>query len=103
MDDLAPIQPHHREDRAELDHDGEDAAGIVEAEQRARQSAVRGGRDGQELGEPLNDPEQRGGRAESRSVGGLATPVRLAGLRAPARAAAAACARPSPWPRAAAR
>jgi hypothetical protein len=38
VDDLFPIQPHHREDRSELDHDGEHAAGIVEPQQRAPMS-----------------------------------------------------------------
>ena len=48
------VQPHHREDRAELDHHGEHAAGIVEAEQPLPEDQMRGRRDRQELREPLH-------------------------------------------------
>ena len=67
-DDLLAIQPHHREDRAELDHHREDAAGIVEAEQPAADQQVRRRRHRQKLGQPLHDAEQRGFRDAWRSA-----------------------------------
>ena len=59
-DDLRPIQPHHRQDRPELDHHGEDAARRPGTEQPRTEEQVRGGGDRQELRQPLNHSQQRG-------------------------------------------
>ena len=53
-DDLRAIQPHHRQDRSELDHHGEHAARIVEAEQLLREQQMRRRRNRQELGQSLD-------------------------------------------------
>src|SRR5436190_2077775 len=59
-DELLAIQPHHREDRAELNHHREDAARIVITEQATADQQVRRRRDRQEFHQPLKDSEQRG-------------------------------------------
>ena len=56
---LRAIQPHDREDRSELNHDGEDAAGIVVARPLRREQQMRGGGDRQEFRDSLHDSEQR--------------------------------------------
>ena len=58
-DELLPVQPHHRQDRTELNHDREHAARIVESERPLADQQVRRRRDGQELGHPLHDAEER--------------------------------------------
>ncbi len=56
---LGAIDPRDREDRAELDHDREDAAGILEADRLADEQQMCRGRDRQEFGNSLYDSEQR--------------------------------------------
>ena len=59
--DLLPVDDDHRQDGAGLDGDVEDLGlVIVEAQQRTGQDQVPGARDGQELGEPLHHPHDRG-------------------------------------------
>ena len=58
--DLRSIEPHHREDRSELDHDGEHASGILEVQEPRADEQMRRGRDGQKLSQPLNDAQQCG-------------------------------------------
>ena len=56
---LDAIQPDDREDRSELDHHGEDSAGIVVADGLAEEQQMRGGRDRKKLRDSLHDSEQR--------------------------------------------
>ena len=56
--ELRAVLPHHREHRAGLDHDLEDLALlVVEVEQIGGEDQVAGARDGEELGEALDDAE----------------------------------------------
>ncbi len=56
-----PVHQDHREDRAGLDGDVEHLGfGIVKPQQGARQNQMAGGRNGQELGQSLDDPHDGG-------------------------------------------
>src|SRR4029077_780676 len=57
---LRAVRPNDRWNWAELDEDGEDAAGIREPEQPLADQQVRRRRDRQELRESLDDAEERG-------------------------------------------
>ena len=87
---LAPVEPHHRQDRAELDHHGEGAAGVVEAQGALGQQQVRRRRHRQELGESLHHAEQRRGQqfhaagASERRAAAALTFTAAAGAAAPA-------------------
>ena len=55
-----PIQPDHGENRAELDEHLEDAGEVaLEVDPIARDDQMAGGRDGNELGNALDDSEDR--------------------------------------------
>ena len=56
-DDSLAIEPHHRQDRAQLNHDGEHAARIVVAQQLSTNEQVRRRRNRQKLGQTLDDAE----------------------------------------------
>ena len=43
VDDPLPVEPHHRQDRAELDHHGEDAAWVVVADGAPEKQQMRRG------------------------------------------------------------
>ena len=58
--DLVAVEPHHGEDRPELDHHREHAARIVVAEHPCADEQVRSRRHRQELGDALDDAENRG-------------------------------------------
>ena len=73
VEDLRAVEPHDREDRAELDHHGEHAARIVEAEQALADQQMRRRRHRQELGEALHDAEQRGLTSSDRGHDGQTT------------------------------
>ena len=56
---LAPVDRDHRQDRAELNDDGEGLPAIArDAQQPFGNQQMAGGGHGQELGKALNDPEQ---------------------------------------------
>jgi hypothetical protein len=55
----APVEHHHRQDRAELDDDVEHRpGGGVIAEQLGSEDQMASGRDGQEFGDPLDNAEE---------------------------------------------
>ena len=96
VDDLRAIQPHDREDRAELNHHGEDAARIVEAEQPARRcSRCAVDETGRNSVTPCTMPSSA---AEAGSIDSYERSVALrrCALSASLRSAASAAAAPRP-------
>ena len=56
-DEVAAIEPEDGDHRTELDHDRGDAVDQILAQELGRHDQVARGRDGQELGEALNDAQ----------------------------------------------
>ena len=67
---VAPEVDEHGRQRPELDHGGEGRPGVVPAEERRHDPQVGGARDGQELGQPLHDPEDDGLKGVHGDAGG---------------------------------
>lgn len=60
VEEAGAVEPHHREDGPELDEDLEGLGALAgEPEQVACHDQVAGGGDGEELGDPLDEPEDR--------------------------------------------